>query len=145
MTTLLRATRALGVSVITTVLNLTGMWALLSFSPLSGATANVVVLTVEAPIAYRLLKRWVWKNASSIKQRHERMLFYVMYSLNICVAALVLYAAEGIIEGSQHRVILAIAIQWAVFGALWVGEFLLYDRVLFKENPPSDAGPGDSL
>jgi hypothetical protein len=127
------------------VFNLTGMWALLSFSPLSGATANVVVLAVEAPIAYRLLKRWVWKHVSSIKQRREQVLFYVMYSLNICVAALVLYRAAGVIENSPHRVILAISIQWAVFSALWVGEFFICDRVLFKENPPASNGSGDSL
>jgi putative flippase GtrA len=145
VTTLLRATRALGVSFITTAINIAGMWALLSFSSLPGASANVIVLLVEAPLAYRLLKRWVWKNASSLKVRREQMLFYVMYSLNICVAAVVLHLSEHLVAGSPHRVVLTMSIQWSVFATLWLGEFLICDRFLFKEKPPTANGPGASL
>lgn len=145
MKTFLRATRALGVSVVTTLFNLVGMWALLSFTELSGAMSNVVVLLVEAPLAYRLLKRWVWKGASSLKVQRERALFYVMYSLNICVAALVLHKAGQHLENSSHRVVLTMLVQWSVFATLWLGEFFVCDRFLFKENPPTGDGSGDPL
>jgi hypothetical protein len=121
------------------------MWSLLTFSNISGAVANVVVLLVEAPLAYRLLKRWVWKNGTSMNVHRERAMFYVMYSLNIVVAAVVLQSVEQYLESSTHRVALTMGLQWTVFAALWIGEFFVCDRFLFKENPPSLQRPGDPL
>ncbi|WP_419921875.1 GtrA family protein [Candidatus Poriferisodalis sp.] len=95
-----------------------------------GVVANVVAVCVAALPAYLANRRWVWRRADRHSVSREILPFWA-YSLAGLAASTVLVAFA---DRAWDAPVAVMAANLAGFGALWIGKFLLLDRVLFARD-----------
>ncbi|WP_428114809.1 GtrA family protein [Candidatus Poriferisodalis sp.] len=95
-----------------------------------GVVANVVAVCVAALPAYLANRRWVWRRADRHSVSREILPFWA-YSLAGLAASTVLVALA---DRAWDAPVAVMAANLAGFGALWIGKFLLLDRVLFARD-----------
>ena len=97
--------------------------------------ANVVATGVGTGPSYVLNRRWVWAQRGASHPWREVAPFWGMSfaGLALSTAAVAVadaWAASAGLTGAARSVALLLA-NAAAFGSLWVGQFLVLDRVLF--------------
>lgn len=95
---------------------------------LPAAVANLVAVCVAAWPAYLLNRRWVWLKRATHSLTREVVPFWAYNFAGLASSTLLVALADRYLDGS------ALAVQAAnlmAFGGLWLGKFLLLDRVLF--------------
>jgi putative flippase GtrA len=142
-TRLLRYSAVSGVSTITS-LSILGM--MVGGFAINAGLANVVATTVGTVPSFELNRRWVWV------QRGPRSLFsQVVPFCSLSFAGLVLSTlcvrlvsawSSGWSRG-HHTMAVEFA-NLGAYGSLWVVQYVVLDRVLFRVTAPQLAGPGDA-
>ena len=89
--------------------------------------ANVVAVCVAAGPAYYANRRWVWARTDRHSVTREVLPFWGYSLAGLGVSSVFVALAEG----WWHSTVAVSAANLVGFGALWVGKFLLLDRVLF--------------
>ncbi|WP_420445996.1 GtrA family protein [Candidatus Poriferisodalis sp.] len=89
--------------------------------------ANVVAVCVAAGPAYYANRRWVWARTDRHSVTREILPFWSYSLAGLGVSSLFVALAEG----WWPSTVAVSAANLVGFGALWVGKFLLLDRVLF--------------
>jgi putative flippase GtrA len=131
-----RIIRSLAVSGITTSLSLTILAVLTRFDLTSPAVANVVATVAGIAPSFALNRRWAWHRTHRGHLTREVAPFwgYCLLALvlsTIAVARAAAWAdAIDVRPGTRTAIILAANV--TTFGALWVGQFLLLDKLLFR-------------
>lgn len=129
-----RAGKAMSVSVLTTGLSASLLVALTAFVGMAAASANVVATLAGTGPSYALNRRWVWRRDGRSSLRREVVPFW---ALSIAGLVLSTIAVAKVAElgagwsGSARAVALPLA-NLSAFGALWLVQFALLDRVLFR-------------
>ncbi len=95
--------------------------------------ANVTAVCVAAGPAYYANRRWVWSRTDRHSVTREILPFWAYSFAGLGISSLLVALAD---RWWQSAVAVSAA-NLAGFGALWVGKFILLDRVLFAR-PPSD-------
>jgi putative flippase GtrA len=96
-----------------------------------GWVANVMAVGIAAGPAYLLNRRWVWAKFGPHSMSREVVPFWAYTFAGLLVStALVAIADE--VWGTTIAVQIANIVG---FGVLWVGKFVLLDRVLFRHEP----------
>lgn len=103
-----------------------------------GVAANVAAVCIAALPAYWANRRWVWRRADRHSVSREILPFWG-YSLAGLAASSVLVAFADRWWDSPAAVMAANLVG---FGALWIGKFVLLDRVLFAR--PERGGSAQS-
>ena len=128
--------RYAGVSVVATVTSLTVLAVLVSTNAVPAGWANVIATLAGITPSFVLNRRWVWGLRGRTSLAAEVVPFVAMSltALVLSTAAVSWVArvadAEG--AGSPARTVAVLAANVTVFGSLWVLQFLLLDRVLFR-------------
>ncbi len=134
-----RMARAMGVSVSTTLLSLGVLTVLVQTRAMTPSVANVVATIAGIFPSYVLNRRWVWGRRGRGDWRREVLPFWVM-----CLTALVLSTlavgaaaswADATALSTTARTVVVVGANVVTFGALWLAQFLLLDRVLFVHRP----------
>jgi putative flippase GtrA len=132
-----RVVRSLGVSGVTTVMSLTILAVLTRFDVTSPAAANVIATVAGIGPSFALNRRWAWHRTDRGHVTREVAPFW-----GYCLLALVLSTiavaragawADAIDVRPGTRTAIILAANVATFGTLWIGQFLLLDRLLFRE------------
>ena len=132
---LARIARCLSVSVFTTLLSLLVLTVGLSLG-VRAWLANVVATAVGTVPSYVLNRRWVWGVREDSDPWREVAPFWLLSFAGLALSTLAvdrtdrLATSLGLSGGARTLALLAANV--ASFGALWVGQFLLLDRVLFR-------------
>jgi putative flippase GtrA len=133
-----RIFKSLCVSGVTTVFSLGVLAVLIRFDLTTPAVANVISALVGIGPSFALNRRWVWKGSGRGHWRREVMPFwgYNMVSLTLSTIA-VAKAGQwadsiGATPGKRTAIILAANI--LTYGTLWMGQFVLLDKVLFRHH-----------
>jgi putative flippase GtrA len=127
------------VSVATTLWSLSILAGLTASHVVSAGTANVVATLAGIPWSYWLNRRYVWRRTGPGDLRREVVPFATMCVAALIASTLVVESADGWAAGAHlatlARTSVVVAANVATFGALWVVQFLVLDRVLFHDRP----------
>jgi putative flippase GtrA len=125
-----------GVSVTTTFLSLAVLGTLTAGRLLPAGWANVVATVAGIGPSYVLNRRWVWRRRGAHDLRREVLPFWTM-SLAALVLSTVAVSSAG--RWADHaqltagvRTVVVLATNVTVFGSLWIVQFVVLDRVLFR-------------
>jgi putative flippase GtrA len=132
-----RIIRSLCVSGMTTILSLSILAVLIRFDLTTPARANVVSVVAGIGPSFALNRRWVWRATGRGHLRREVAPFWA-YSLLSLVLSTIAVAhaaawADSFAASPEQRTIIVLAANVLTFGALWTGQFLLLDKVLFRD------------
>jgi putative flippase GtrA len=131
--------RSLAVSGITTTLSLTILAVLTRFDMASPAKANVIATVAGIGPSFALNRRWAWHRTDRGHLTREVVPFWAYCLLALVLSTIAVARAAAwadaidVRPGTRTAIILAANV--ATFGTLWIGQFLLLDKLLFRRAP----------
>jgi putative flippase GtrA len=132
--TLVRIVRCLCVSVGTTVLSAVVLVALAVGLGVSAGFANVVAVCCGIGPSYVANRRWVWNRPGRGSLAREVVPFWALSLTGLAVSTVAVARVASLTStwtASSRALALPIA-NLSVFAALWVVQFVVLDRVIFK-------------
>jgi putative flippase GtrA len=127
--------RYCGASAVSTAVGLTVLTALVATSTTSAAVANLIATAVGTIPSFELNRRWVWNHRDRRSLRRQVIPFCIMSFLSLGLSTLAVAAAASWASdsglGSGARAVISDGASLAAFGAMWVVQYLVLDRVLF--------------
>jgi putative flippase GtrA len=138
--TIVRALRCMLVSVGTTALSATIIVALTIGAGAPAGTANVIAVICGIGPSYVANRRWVWGRDGRGDFAREAAPFWTLSVLGL-VLSTVLVARVAHIVGSWPAADRAFALPAAnlsAFALLWLAQFVVLDRVIFRERAPRE-------
>ena len=140
-----RALRCLAVSVGTTVLSAVVLVTLVLAVHVGPAAANVVAVCCGIPPSYAANRRWTWGRSGRGSVAREVVPFWVLSLAGLALSTVVV-AVIGAWSVGWSDTVRAVVLPMAeagTFAALWIVQFVLLDRVIFRTarttSPPADA------
>ena len=126
---LVRLVRFTSVSAVSVVITQSLLWFLNSPLGWVGWVANVVAVGVAAIPAYLLNRAWVWNKDGRHSVSREIVPFWTYTFCGLALSTIMVAVADEV-WGTTLAVQLA---NLTGFGVLWIGKFILLDRVLFRD------------
>jgi putative flippase GtrA len=139
--------RALSVSAFTTVLSNTLLVMLTFVVGLGASLANILAVTAGVGPSYVLNRRWVWRRSGPHSASREVVPFVSLSCAGLVLSTLAV-AAVARLGRDWSGVAKAVALpaaNIAAFGIVWVAQFVLLDRVVFRSRRPLYALDGTSV
>jgi putative flippase GtrA len=133
-TTMLRVLRCLCVSVGTTVLSAVALVILAVGFGIPAGTASLIANGCGIPASYLGNRHWVWRRSGRGDLAREVVPFWILSLAGLVVSTLFV-SYVGTITAAVPAAGRAIALPAAnigVFAALWIVQFALLDRVIFR-------------
>lgn len=139
MSLLQRLLRYVAVSAISTVISLTILGVLIATGTTTAGWANLIATGVGTLPSFELNRRWVWGKTGRRSVPGEIGPFCALSFAGLALSTLAVSVASrwatGDGLGVGARTLVAEGANIATFGTLWVAQFVILDRVLFR-------GPG---
>jgi putative flippase GtrA len=128
--------RYAGVSAISTVVSLVILGALVASGATSAAWANVVATVVGTVPSFELNRRWVWNRTGPRSLLREIGPFGALSMLSLALSTVAVAATAGWVDGwhadATVRTVVAETAHVGTFGLLWIVQYVLLDRILFR-------------
>ncbi len=130
------------VSGISTVTSLTVLAVLVGLFGVDAVLANVLATAVGTVPSFELNRRWVWFDRSQRSVLRQVAPFCTLSFAGLVISTLTVrtVSARTIDLGRGWHTLAVEAANVAAYGALWVVQFVLLDRVLFRHNPSPRTG-----
>jgi putative flippase GtrA len=110
------------------------------------APANLAAVAAGMVPSFELNRRWVWGRAGQRSMRGEIIPFVALSAVAMLLSTWVAHLcdvwASSVGVSRAGRVALIDGGTLATFGALWVAQFLILDRWLFRADAPPGQAPG---
>jgi putative flippase GtrA len=105
----------------------------------SAFTSNIVATAVATVPSYELNRRWAWGKTGKSHFWKEVVPFWALAFIGLAFSTWWAVAAEALAKhhGLSHAAQTAV-IELAVvlaYGVLWVGKFIIFNKVLFAQHP----------
>ena len=137
MPSLRKLVRYAGVSAISTAVSLTILGALVATGATSAGWANMIATAIGTVPSFELNRRWVWQKAGERSVLAEVgpfcALSFTGLGLSTLAVSLAARWATASGFGSTSRTLAAEAANIATFGTLWIAQYVILDRVLFRQ------------
>jgi putative flippase GtrA len=133
------------VSVISSATSLVVLTTLVATGALAAGWANVVATAVGTVPSFELNRRWVWRSGAARSLLAQVGPFCLLSFAGLALSTLAVRATgvwavdHGLSDG--WRAATAAATNLVAFGSLWVVQFVVLDRILFRV--PRPAGTAD--
>lgn len=138
-----RLVRYASVSAIATATSLTVLGVLVATGATSPGWANLIATGVGTLPSFELNRRWVWEKTGPRSVWREVGPFCALSFLGLGLSTLAVSSASGWAAnaglGVGARTLVALGANVATFGSLWVGQYVVLDRVLFGTRSSSVA------
>jgi len=126
------------VSVIATVTSLTVLGVLVSATSIPAGFANVIATAVGAVPSFELNRRWVWQRTGRRSVRGELVPFWLLSLSGLALSTLTVslaaaWADTAGLHGATRTAVIELA-NVAAWGSLWVAQFVILDRILFRSS-----------
>jgi putative flippase GtrA len=105
------------------------LWLCYGVIGIAAVPANIIAVAVGAVPSYWLNRRWVWQKAGGHSVSREILPFWTYTFLGLALSTLFVAIADRV-WGTSLAVALA---NISGFGVLWIGKFILLERVLFAD------------
>ena len=136
--------RYASVSAVATAVSLTILGVLVASGAASPGWANVVATGVGTVPSFELNRRWVWGKRGRRSCWREVGPFCALSFLGLALSTIAVNAASNWATGAGlgvgARTVVAEAANVATFATLWVAQYVILDRVLFRAR--RDRGDG---
>jgi putative flippase GtrA len=136
------------VSVVSTIVGMTTLGVLVATRTLTPGWANVVATCAGTIPSFELNRRWVWQKTGSRSIVREVGPFCGLSFLGLALSTLaVAVTAAWADRHGVHpatRTFLVEAASVAAFGSIWLGQFVVLDRFLFRHHEPRSMLPADA-
>jgi len=129
--------RYAGVSAITVPLTQLLLLMFYSAAGLPGTAANALAVSIAAVPGYLLNRSWVWQKNDSHSFSKEVLPFWVINLLGLVLSTL----AVGWADNQTGNALVLVAVNIAVFGAIWVAKFSVLEQWLFAEKKAPSLSP----
>jgi putative flippase GtrA len=131
-----RFTRYGAVSVVSTAISMSVLFVLVATGALAAALANMVATTAGIGPSFELNRRWVWGKTGRRSVASEigpfcALTFAGLVLSTLAVAATARWAAAAGLDATTTAFAAELA-NVAAFGSLWLVQFAILDRVLFR-------------
>ena len=127
------------IAILCSMLSLALFYGLLKWSKISAQCASVIVSTVPS---YELNRRWVWLRDGKSDLKTEVLPFWVVSVVQFVIAlVIVTWTQTRVEQATTSHLLRTIGIQGislAVYGVMWVGKYILLNRVLFADKTPEE-------
>jgi len=128
--------RYAAVSAIATALSLTILGVLVATGATTAGWANLIATGVGTVPSFELNRRWVWGKRGSRSIAAEIGPFCALSFAGLALSTIAVSGASRWASGDGlgvgARTLVAEVANVATFGTLWVGQFVILDRVLFR-------------
>jgi putative flippase GtrA len=128
--------RYAAVSAISTAASLTILGALVATGATTAGWANVVATGVGTIPSFELNRRWVWNKGGRRSVLAEVIPFTALSFSGLGLSTIAVSVAAGWATaaglGTTARTVAAETANVATFGTLWLVQYVLLDRVLFR-------------
>jgi putative flippase GtrA len=135
--------RYAAVSAISTTVSLTILGTLVATGTTTAGWANVIATAAGTVPSFELNRRWVWNRRGPRSVMREAVPFCVLSFSGLGLSTVVVSLAAGWATaaglGVVARTTAAEMANVATFGALWVLQYLILDRVLFAPRREASA------
>ena len=133
-----RLARCMGVSVVSTAVCFSVLIVLTVAFGVAAALANVIATTIATVPSYHLNRRWTWGRRDRSDPWREVLPFWVLAFCGLALSTVTVAIADAR-AASMHlapalRTPIVLASHLGGFGALWILQFVLLDRVLFARS-----------
>jgi putative flippase GtrA len=134
----------MSVSVGTTVLSAAVLVLLSIGAGVPAGTANVIAVLCGIGPSYVFNRRWSWGRDGRGDLTREVVPFWVLSIVGLVVSTIAVarVAAIAATWPATARSVALPAANTAVFGVLWVAQFALLDRVIFRDRDQIDVADG---
>ena len=128
----------MSVSVVTTVISLLTLATATAVFGITAWIANVIATTIATIPSYSLNRRWTWGRTGASDPLREVLPFWVLSFAGLALSTISVALTDAWAAGAHlaqpvHTVALLVA-HLSGFGVLWVAQFILLDRVLFRRD-----------
>jgi putative flippase GtrA len=131
--------RCAGVSLVSTIVTLLILGVLVATATMSAGWANVVATTAGTVPSFELNRRWVWGRTGRPALLAEIMPFCALSFAGLALSSLAVSTAASWADAAQlgttAKTVFVELANLGTFGILWVVQFVLLDRVLFRPDP----------
>jgi putative flippase GtrA len=128
--------RYASVSAVSTAAGLTVLGVSVGLLHVPAGWANVAATAVGTVPSFELNRRWVWGRGGRRSVTAEVAPFVALSFVGLALSTLAVHVAGAWADSrgwsSPARTALVMATNLATYGSLWVLQFLLLDRVLFR-------------
>jgi putative flippase GtrA len=126
----------MGVSVITTIISVTTLAAATLGLGLEAWVANVLATAVATVPSYHLNRRWTWGKRGESDLWRELAPFWVLSFAGLVLSTVAVALSDSWLHGAHLgeplRTFVILTAHLSGFGILWVAQFALLERVLFR-------------
>ena len=134
-----RLTRCMGVSVITTIISFTVIVVATTVFGVVAAIANVIATSIATVPSYSLNRRWTWGKRDRSDPWREVLPFWVLAFSGLALSTLTVGMADTWATNMHFappvHTAAVLAGNLGGFGVLWIVQFVLLDKVLFRAAP----------
>jgi len=123
-----------GVSVVATAVGMTVLGVLVGVVGMAAGWANVIATSVGTVPSLELNRRWVWRKSGQRSMAAEVVPFCVMSFAGLALSTAAVHAV------APWGVLAVEVVNVSAFGSLWVLQFFVLDRVLFRTRATEMAG-----
>jgi len=131
------------VSAISTATSLTVLGGLVAANTVTAGWANVIATAVGTVPSFELNRRWVWRKRGPRSLLAEVAPFCALSFTGLALSTLAVSAAAGWATGlgPAARALAALAANVTVFGTLWLAQYVMLDRILFRHGNDAPIAP----
>jgi putative flippase GtrA len=126
-------------SFVSTAVSLTILGVLVATGATTAGWANVIATAAGTVPSFELNRRWVWGKSGRRSLAAEIGPFCALSFSGLALSTVAVSAASrwatGAGLGVGARTLVAEAANVATFGSLWVAQFVILDRILFRTRP----------
>lgn len=142
---LFRLFRYSAVSVVSTTTSLTVLGIMVGLMNLPPGRSNIVATSLATIPSFELNRRWVWSRRGQRSLFKEMLPFWALSFLGLGWSTINVYFVGLWTIHWTHlsRAAAVGATNVGTFGLLWIFQFVLCDRVLFKDRSGARAGLSD--
>ncbi len=128
------------ISVVATVISLSCLFVFYRWIGFSPTWSNIAATCIATVPYYFLNRRWVFKRSGRSHLTKEVLPFWTIAFTSLVLSTLaVKFAGAQVhsISSKDVRGAILVAANFATYGILWVGKFIVFNRILFKAQPES--------
>jgi len=127
------------VSAISTTVSLSILGTLVATRAVTAGWANVIATAVATVPSFELNRRWVWARKGPRSIHREAVPYFALTFAGLGLSTLAVSVATGVASahhaGTATRTGVALLANLAGFGTVWVAQYVILDRVLFRHRP----------
>ena len=135
------------VSAISTSVSLSILGVLVATRAVTPGWANVIATAVATVPSFEFNRRWVWARKGPRSLHKEAVPYFALTFAGLGLSTVAVSVATGWASahhaGNATRTLVALCANLAGFGTVWVIQYVVLDRVLFRHRPHHGAVADD--